>query len=253
MPELRWILILLGLLLIAGVYVFGRRGSRPPRRRFEPRFTEPPDDGESVRRAPIPVLSAEEWVADGIPEEQEDAPAAASPDPAEETVNQGKAMLDDATESGSRKIIALRVAARSNTRFRGPDVVRLLREEGLEFGQYQIFHRRNEASTDPVFSVASMVEPGTFNMDAMENEQIPGITLFMVLPGPCPGISALDDMIGAAQRIAEDLNGEVLDQTGSTLSRQRAGNLRDEIIAFEHHLALQKRQMAAGKERRRFL
>ncbi|MBA3563694.1 MAG: cell division protein ZipA [Gammaproteobacteria bacterium] len=256
MPELRWILILLGVLLIAAVYFIGRRRQQVPSQRFEPHL---PDDADEERRGSVngdevDLLIDDSWQGTNVDEVEafhdatEPTPIAREETPHEESPPEAGAQSDE------RKIIAVRVAARSSTRFRGVDIIRLLNEEGLEFGKYGIFHRDAGGSgSAPVFSVASMIEPGSFNLDAADIEHLPGVTLFMVLPGPQDGVAALDDMLGTAQRLAEQLNGEVLDQSGSTLSRQRASNLRDEIIGFQHHLVLQKRQTPAGKGRRRFL
>jgi cell division protein ZipA len=255
MAELRWILILLGLLLIAAVYLLGRRRPRPPVRRLEPRLS---DDGDGPADPPTRGGDPYQDHSDeGLKEEAMDSRDLREADragalAAGET-GIGQHGDDTVADEGEKKIISVRVAARSSTRFRGADVVRIMIEEGLEFGRYEIFHRPDDQSDDAVFSVASMVEPGTFDLDAMESEHIPGVTLFLVLPGPRDGNAALDDMLATAQRMAAQLNGEVLDQSGSTLSRQRAGNLRDEIIAFQHHLAIHRRQPAAPKGRRRLL
>lgn len=284
MPELRWILLLLGLLLIAAVYFIGRRRQHKPPQRFEPHL--PADvDGEAPHRA----IGGDDamFAADRDPFATGSDPFAAghetfgtdrdpfTADPRPQTQPSELEALVDVTEpqpvietepapeqapaaatapSDARKIVAVRVAARASTRFRAEDVIRLLHEEGLEFGKFEIFHRTaGGTNAEPVFSVASMVEPGTFDLHAKDSSQLPGVTLFLVLPGPRDGVAALDDMLATARRLAEQLNGEVLDQSGSTLSRQRASNLRDEIIAFQHHLAIQQRQAPAGKGRRRFL
>lgn len=255
MPELRWILIVLGVLLIAAVFVIGRRRQDAPAERFEPRLSD--DMDEQLRRAAsgadVEAPLDDAWAetdAYAIAPSDEAIDFAPLPQIEAEMDEHGK---EPGVEPGERKIIAVRVAARASTRFRGEDVIRLLNEEGLAFGRYDIFHRHaGDSRSPPVFSVASMIEPGSFNLDAVDAEQLPGVTLFMVLPGPRDGVTALDDMLGTAQRLAEQLNGEVLDQSGSTLSRQRASNLRDEIIGFQHHLAVQQRPAPSSKGRRRF-
>ena len=63
---------------------------------------------------------------------------------------------------------------------------------------------------------------------------IPGISLFMVLPGPIDGADAFDLMMAAARTLAQSLNAELLDESGSTLSIQRERYLREEIVQFEH-------------------
>ena len=256
MAELRWILILLGLLLIAAVYLLGRRRSRPPVRRFEPRLSDEAGsatDDTAGRDDRYAEHGAEDWLSEAEQTRRDDQGLEEIRATAGGEADISRDSHEAAVDEGDRKIISVRVAARSSTRFRGADVIRIMTEEGLEFGRYRIFHRTGDGSDNAVFSVASMVEPGTFDLDAIEEEQIPGVTLFMVLPGPRDGIAALDDMLDTAQRLAEQLNGEVLDQSGSTLSRQRAGNLRDEIIAFQHHFAIHQRQAPASKRRRRLL
>jgi cell division protein ZipA len=55
----------------------------------------------------------------------------------------------------------------------------------------------------------------------------------MVLPGPLDGVEAFDLMIAAAHALGSSLNGELLDETGSTLSIQRERYMREEIIQYQ--------------------
>ncbi len=43
-------------------------------------------------------------------------------------------------------------------------------------------------------------------------------------------------MMSAARAVAQALDGELLDESGSTLSIQRERYLREEIIQFEHSI-----------------
>ena len=86
-------------------------------------------------------------------------------------------------------------------------------------------------NADPLF-----VEPGTFDMKTIRDQEIPGISLFMVLPGPVDGAQAFDLLMGAARALTQSLDAELLDETGSTLSIQRERYLREEIIQFQHNI-----------------
>ena len=55
----------------------------------------------------------------------------------------------------------------------------------------------------------------------------------MVLPGPVEGVEGFDLMMAAARALAQTLDGELLDESGSTLSIQRERYLREEIIQFQ--------------------
>ena len=80
------------------------------------------------------------------------------------------------------------------------------------------------------------MEPGSFDLANIKEQEIPGISLFGVFPGPVEGAEGFDLMMAAARAIAQSLDAELLDETGSTLSIQRERYLREEIIQFEHAL-----------------
>jgi cell division protein ZipA len=61
----------------------------------------------------------------------------------------------------------------------------------------------------------------------------PGITFFVTLPGPVPALDAWEAMLPAAQRIAELLGGELLDEDRNALGRQRVAGLREELRAWD--------------------
>ena len=130
----------------------------------------------------------------------------------------------------SRKIVALRVAFPD--RVLGSQLMELMKQERVEHGKFSIFHRLHDGNA--VFSLASMVEPGTFDLDSMLTQPFPGITLFMLLPGPLDGLIAYDQMLSCAQRIAHATNGIVQDERGSKLTAQAMDRLRDDVLDFQH-------------------
>ncbi|MEO0580096.1 MAG: cell division protein ZipA C-terminal FtsZ-binding domain-containing protein, partial [Pseudomonadota bacterium] len=118
------------------------------------------------------------------------------------------------------------------------DLVLALRGLGLRHGQFGIFHRHDGDEPAPVFSVANLIEPGSFELANIREQVFPGISLFLVLPGQLAGTEAFDMMIETARTIAKSFDGELLDASGSTLSIQRERFMREEIIQFEHNLTL---------------
>jgi cell division protein ZipA len=138
------------------------------------------------------------------------------------------------------KIVTLRLMSRDKAGFPGEQLVLALREEGLRHGRYGIFHwSPDDSGDDPVFSVANLVEPGSFDLTRLRTDTFPGISLFMALPGPMEGVAAFDALVGTARKLATTLGGELLDEQGSTLSIQRQRYIREEIIQFQlrhgHH------------------
>jgi cell division protein ZipA len=217
MDGLRWLLLLFGLLVIAGVYFYSRREKSTPEEepvpleRVEPTLSSDeapaePDTGDAHADAPVTE----------VPEEQE---APATP------------------ESVPQKIVTLRLVARDGGSFRGDELVLSLRGIGMRHGKFGIFHRYDGSNEDEtVFSAASLIEPGSFDLTNIKEQELPGISLFLILPGPIEGAEAFDMMMSAARAVAQALDGELLDESGSTLSIQRERYMREEVIQFEHSI-----------------
>lgn len=215
MDGLRWLLLLFGLVVVAGVYWYSRR----------------------QRGQPEPAAST----ADSQPrvEPSFEGLAADTPDDNEtDSVSDDESEICDADEpvvAAEQKIVTLRVIAPANSMFRGDELALSLRGIGMRHGQFGIFHRHEGNDEDKViFSAASLVEPGSFDLTNLKEQEIPGISLFMVLPGPIEGAQAFDLMMIAARALAQTLQAELLDESGSTLSIQRERYMREEIIQFEH-------------------
>ncbi|MDJ0701486.1 MAG: cell division protein ZipA [Woeseiaceae bacterium] len=214
MDGLRWLLLFFGILVIAGVYWYSRRERNEPDEtesdveRREPTLLQ--DDVSEIDELPAPEPESDS-------PEIEDAPAEPAPAP-----------------DAPQKIVTLRLTARNGGQFRGDELILSLRGIGMRHGKFGIYHRYDGADEDrTIFSAASLVEPGSFDVANIKEQQIPGISLFMVLPGPIDGVEAFDLMMAAARALAQSLDGELLDESGSTLSIQRERYMREEIIAYQ--------------------
>lgn len=210
MDGLRWLLLLVGLFVVAGVYLYTRyqRGSAEDQ-------TEEELSGDRVEPSlnGISASESEPLIEPVIDDEADDSPEPAS----------------------AQKIVTLRVIARNNGAFPGDELVLSLRGIGMRHGKFGIFHRFEGSDEDKViFSAASLVEPGSFDIANIKEQEIPGISLFMVLPGPMDGAKGFDLMMAAARALSQSLDAELLDETGSTLSIQRERYLREEIIQHQH-------------------
>lgn len=131
-----------------------------------------------------------------------------------------------------QRIVALRLIAHSD-RWTGRQLVDALEAEGLTYGKYSIFHReRDDGKT--IFYVASMVEPGSFDLADIDTLDFPGVSIFTVIPGPLDAPATFDMMLSTARRLSERLKGHLQDEQGSTLTAQRILNLREELVHLEH-------------------
>ena len=133
------------------------------------------------------------------------------------------------------KVVTLYLAARAGQAFHGPDLVVAAEKAGLVYGHMNIFHRLvdNHPEQGPVFSVANLVKPGSFEMAGIQDLRTPGISFFMALPGPLPALDAWDAMLPTAQRMAELLDGVLLDEERNALGRQRIAHIREDLRNYD--------------------
>ncbi len=277
MDTLRWILLLVGAVIIAVVYFSGRRSRRDvvdeissadpviPLERDEPRveirrrhlevkdvdqelsqlsnmIAENRRPSVTVQEKPVvtATVTAPVPVQTPAPAKSADAkpPAAQKAETAAPAVKPQPARPAPPPED---KIIVIYIMSPPGGRFSGNDVKRAVETAGMKYGNMSIFHRLvdpDNLDTDAVFSLANSVEPGIFDLDTLDDFSTPGLTLFMQLPGPLNGITALDSMLAAAHIIAAELHGELLDQSRSVLSKQTIEHLHSEIIEYQRRQRL---------------
>lgn len=133
------------------------------------------------------------------------------------------------------RIVTLFLVAREGSHFNGTDLIVAAEKAGLEFGHMGIYHRLVDGKRElgPIFSVANMLKPGNFDLSRLDQLRTPGLTFFMTLPAPIPALDAWDAMLPTAQRLAELLDGLVLDEERNALGRQRIAHIRDELRGWD--------------------
>jgi cell division protein ZipA len=225
--ELRLVLLAVGILLLLLIYWFGRprqggaerRGRRGGSRR-EPRLQEArTEEGASSAAATSPA-------AEGTATENGIA--------GRERPRVVLSALRD-----FERVVVLYVVAETEEGFAGSDVVVACEKLGLVYGEGEIFHRLPEGQREsaPLFSVASMVEPGSFDLANLETLRVPGLCVFMAIPGPRPALDQWEAMLPAAGRLAGLLGGRLLDERMNALGRQGIAHVREELRAFDRRMA----------------
>jgi cell division protein ZipA len=273
MNELRWILLAAGIVGLALIYWQGRRKRLASNEALNKREIEPPQLGESSvvrRREPGTQMSsrAARVVVDDMPEVYVNASHASSDgvtlsmdqalstaaldrltitqplNPRPEIPPQSRSEPADRVHSAprpsaaalaprtARKIVALRVPAVTR-RFNGVLLRDAFSDQSLRHGRYGIYHRQDSQGA-PIFSVASIVEPGTFEPATMTNEEYPGVSLFLQLPGPIDGVAAFDAMLACAQALRDEFDGDLQGERGKALTEDAIAHIREDIANFQH-------------------
>ena len=209
MWDLRWVLLGLGVLVLVGVYLWSRgvfsRWILPTLPRRTPR-AEPSIGGE-LPPPPIEIEPVPAPLVETAEAEPENRPA---PD----------------------RIVALRLIPREDE-LAAERAVQALRSAGLEHGRYSIFHHRL-ADDREAFSVASLTEPGSFDLDNLGDSTIAGLSFFVVLPGSGDPVARFDAMVETARSLSVELAADLFDERGSSWSSQRERYLREELIEYRH-------------------
>lgn len=135
-------------------------------------------------------------------------------------------------------VFILNVVARHDSGFNGTDVLHILLACDLRFGDMDFFHRHEHPAGRGAiqFSVANMMNPGVFNIDTMEQMSTRGLMFFLTLPGPEDMLKAFDFMYETAKAVAKNLDGEVLDERRSAVTRQSLDHMRQQIRELERRL-----------------
>lgn len=250
--ELRWVLLGIGLLVVLGVVLGGL--IKPRFRASETPVSEPevwppetespvPATGSSVPATEPPVQATEPvQPREGFAASFEAEYGSPRPD-VEETLPEGdsgehpderEAATDSADgETDAEQVVSLRLIPREGEELDAERTVRALREAGLQHGPYEIFHYCEDRNAPQSgFSVANLVEPGSFNLSNLPDSTLPGVTFFMVLPGSRDPVERFDTMIGIARRLCRSLDARLLDDLGNSWSIQRERYLREELIEY---------------------
>ncbi len=222
MAMLRIGILVAGIILLAAIFIFGRPKKPSQGRRLEP------SERDAARVEPS--LAADEPELDG--------------DYSSEAVSQPElGLAESAPESdlGKRpnqdfdKIVSLYVAAKAGQTLRGEDIVVAAEKTGLIFGHMNVFHRLIEGRPErgPVFSMANILQPGSFDMAAIREMETPAIAFLLTLPAPMTALEAWEKMLPNVERMAELLGGVVLDDSRNALGRQRIQHIREELRAYD--------------------
>ena len=199
-----------------------------------------PDVAEVVEEEEVELVTGMSS-ADGEPENLDwldDIPAGDSHAVDKVDVEPGRLPRDIDPE-----VFMLNVVSRNPAGFKGEDILQILLACDLRFGDMSFFHRHEfEAGRGAIqFSVANMMQPGVFDIDHMRQFNTPGLVFFVTLPGPEDMMKAFDYMLETAQAVARNLEGDVLDETRSVMTKQTLEHNRQQIRDLERRMLAKAR------------
>lgn len=147
---------------------------------------------------------------------------------------EGNEEEDDNSERIS-EVIVINVMAKKPELFQGKAMLPILLQQGMRLGDMSIFHRHADTSGEgPImFSMANIVEPGTFEMGDMDDFTTPGVSFFLQLPNSLGNMQSFEKMLEATNSLKDKLGGELKDENRSVITRQTIEHCRQRIRDFE--------------------
>ncbi len=247
--TVRLLLIIASVIVLAGIYAWGRfrqpiqntlfsRRKREaiPSRDFEDDESEAAsDDFEDGVRVITPWTDnrrepqmsgldfnaheeTDDFELEIIPESHEAAAASEISAPGETSSEGG---------GGAPFLIQVSVVAGPGRFFHGAELKQALMDVDLLFGDIGIFHRYDLDLTQTLFSVASLVEPGTFPIDDMNDFECPGIVLFFQTARVSDPLGTYDDLVNTSRELAQRLHGIQWDESRQPLSASKIAHMRN--------------------------
>lgn len=151
---------------------------------------------------------------------------------------------DDDEITEIEEVIVINIFAPEEQSFSGMELLQLILNCGMRYGEMDIFHRHEDGFDRGrvQFSMANAIEPGTFDLETMGENDCPGVSFFMGLPGPKNSMKAFDFMLETAQTLVRNLGGELRDERRTPMSDQTIAHCRQRIRDFERRRLMRTKQ-----------
>lgn len=258
MDTLRVSLLIVGILIVVGIYLFGRRQLDAEDRRIK--LVSPVSWSRLFSRLAVlfsgislPKVKLPKWERS----QDEDLPGmnseALTDDDLEEVgsiVADRKEILSDADDvsmiveltseqiapGGEQLFIPVTIVGRHGHNFTGEGIQYAMHECGFVRDDSGIFYHEVEDQQgfqQRLLGLANIMEPGTFAEEhLMGTFATPGLVLYLHLPAPIEAREAFSILIEKGRSLATVLEGDLCDETRSVLTNQTIGHLKEKVEAY---------------------
>jgi len=246
--PLRWILIAAGIVFIVAIYMLGKN-RRQRDLLSSDEFVSDKNSGEDLDMG-LPEFSARNLddVDEGVGSvrvisggdsygEAEETPSLDVSDDSfndahnneEDLAETNKASTGQKTNNKPNDIIVIYILPNGDALLEGSQINSAAKALGLNFGEMNIFHYANDGRN--VFSLANMLEPGSFNSETIHALKTTGLTLFMQIEGDAmdDSMNDLSEMLQRGYQIAGLLEARLCNHKREPLTEQDAENYRAQV------------------------
>jgi cell division protein ZipA len=268
MDTLRVSLLIVGVLIIVGIYLYGRRQLDAEDRRIKlaPSVSWSKlfsrlgvlFSGLSLPKVKLPRINIPRIKIPGFKQtSDDDVPPINSETLTDEDleavgtiVADRKEILSNADDisliveltseqiapGGEQLFIPVTIVGRHGHHFTGEGILYAMQECGFDRDESGIFYHEVEDQQgfrQRLLGLANIMEPGTFAEEhLMGTFDTPGLVLYLHLPAPVEAREAFDILIEKGRKLAEVLEGDLCDETRSVLTNQTIGHLKEKVEAY---------------------
>lgn len=222
--ELRWVLVIISALVIGGLLLHGIWSVR---KKDETPSGEAKINTSSKGQAPSVEIADESMdvpsmVADRDEPEIGDISVQLDEDDDVKSATDKEASGTQETLEAEepKDFIIVHIQMPTGLTMQGSSLLPLLLTLGFKYSDEGFFNRHQDPSGDgPVlFRLVNMFNPGTFDIDNMEQFSTAGISLFMTLPCEGDTLPAFNMLHSAAKKIADEFGAEIFDHKRELLT-----------------------------------
>ena len=246
--ELRLVLIVISVLVIGGLLVHGlwsvRKKDSPevaPSERVEP-MQDTPSHTPVEPKEPVVAQRDEPQFGElnfDANEPQIDSSVAQTPieddlqvvqepelEPEPESEKEAPADVSD--------FVIVHIQMPEGLSMQGSKLLPAVNTLGFKYSEEGFFNRHiDPAGQGPVlFRLVNMYNPGTFDIDNMEQFSTEGVSLFMTLPCEGDGLAAFNMLHSAAKKIADEFGAQILDAEREEMTVERVRQYVEQVRAF---------------------
>ena len=251
MEALRWILIVAGIVFVLVIYILGKNRRQRDLSSLDefdsglqmdsdlPEFSASNLDDFDEGVGEVRVISsgnAYDEIEDDVTDKDGLSGHASSlddraGDSASESINENAS--DNTDQAAANKnpgdIIVVYILPKADQLLDGAQINSAAQALGLHFGEMNIYHY--SANGRDIFSLANMLEPGSFDAETIHDLKTSGLTIFMQIKGDDP-MDDLTEMLQRSYQLAGLLEARLCNHERKPLTEQDAENYRAQVSQF---------------------
>ncbi|CAM2943241.1 cell division protein ZipA [Pseudoalteromonas distincta] len=250
--QLRWVLIVISVVVIGGLLIHGlwsvRKKDRPEisdNERVEPLQESAPASSKPFRTEAEPKepmhnerdepqfgeLNFDEnepQIDTSVPEVpiEDDLEIVDDLEAKEQSAEEAPAQMSD--------FVIVHIQMPEELSMQGSKLLPAVNTLGFKYSEEGFFNRHlDPAGQGPVlFRLVNMYNPGTFDIDNMEQFSTAGVSLFMTLPCDGDGLAAFNMLHSAAKKLADEFGAQILDAERNEMTVDRVRQYVEQVRSF---------------------